>query len=252
MKPPRELDAMVDAVLAYNPNKKREFHVPEVTPTKNWRVPIDRVFSHGDQRFDASFFDPKVDADVSTLDGHATERLDELATLILPGRFERVWAIDEEHGKPYLNATDLLTLFSLGVPAEVRYLSPDSNTDIDALIIRKDWLLMTCSGTIGRVLHVPARLDGWAATHDLIRIVPHSPDLTGYLYAWCCTPIAQTQIRSHTHGGQINHVTDGQVGQLLVPRLHGRTAKNLNRRVMDALEARERALATLINAWPSS
>ena len=98
MKPPRELDA----VLAHSPDRKREPHVPEITSSRNWSVPIDRIFSHADHRFDASFFDPKVDADVGTLEGHATERLDALATLILPGRFERVWAIDEEHGKPYL------------------------------------------------------------------------------------------------------------------------------------------------------
>ena len=78
---------------------------------------------------------------------------------------------------------------------------------------------MTCSGTIGRVFYVPKRLDGWVATHDLIRIIPKGDSLAGYLYAWLSQPDAQTQILSHTHGGQIDHVTDKQVGTVLVPRL---------------------------------
>ena len=224
--------------------------MPETSPAKNWSLSVDRVFAQDRMRFDASFFDPVVDAHVDSLEGYRTDRLSELANIVLPGRFERVWAIDDEHGKPYLNATDLLTLFSLGVPSQVRYLSPESDTDLDALLIREGWLLLTCSGTIGRVYHVPARLDGWAATHDLIRIIPKSPDMTGYLYAWCMTEVAQAQILSHTHGGQINHVTDEQVGELLVPRLHGHPAKRLNERVVDALADRERALNTLVNAWP--
>ena len=53
------------------------------------------------------------------------------------------------------------------------------------------------------------------------------------------TEVAQAQILSHTHGGQINHVTDDQVGELLVPRLPVRTAKSLNERMMEALTDRK-------------
>ena len=35
-----------------------------------------------------------------------------------------------------------------------------------------------------------------------------------------------------------------------MPRLHGRTAKKLNERVLAALADREMALNTLVNAWP--
>ena len=253
MKPPREIESAVrKRVMVYNRRKRRESapSLVQTSPAKNWSMSIDRVFAQDRLRFDASFFDPVVDAHVESLEGNATDHLSDLAALVLPGRFERVWAIDEYHGKPYLNATDLLTLFSLGSPSQVRYLSPESNTDFDALLIREGWLLMTCSGTIGRVYHVPSRLDGWAATHDLIRIIPNSPDMTGYLYAWCMTEVAQAQILAHTHGGQINHVTDEQVGQMLIPRLHRRAANRVNERVMAALADRERALNTLVDAWP--
>ena len=247
--PPEEVARRLPSPSSRQKSKDSSL-VPQISPAKNWSLSIERVFAQGGMRFDASFFDPVVDAHVETLEGYRTQRLRELATLRLPGRFERIWTVDEEHGRPYLNATDLLTLFSLGKPSQVRYLSPESDTDIEALVIREGWLLMTCSGTIGRVYYVPSRLDGWAATHDLIRIIPTSPEMTGYLFAWCMTPVAQTQILSHTHGGQINHVTEKQVGELLVPCLDKRTAKRLNQRVMAALAARETALNTLANSWP--
>lgn len=101
-------------------------------------------------------------------------------------------ATDRKHGLPYLNATDLLSLMALGVPARQRYLSCETETDIDALVIREGMLLLTCSGTIGRVFYVPSRLDGWAATHDLIRIVPAQPEMAG------CVPRHRLRARPDT------------------------------------------------------
>ncbi len=232
------------------PLRKSKPTTPEEIPPKSWRLSVEKVFEQDRVRFDASFFDPKIDSHIETLSGIQTTHLSELAKVILPSRLERVWAVDEDRGKPYLNATDLLCLFSLGVPQKVRYLSPESDTDVDVLIIREGWLLLTCSGTIGRIYHVPKRLDGWAATHDLIRIIPKSPDLIGYLFAWCMTPVAQAQILGHTHGGQIDHVTDEQVGSILVPIPKGRSAKKIHESVIKSLADREKALDTLVSAWP--
>lgn len=214
-------------------------------------MPISRILADPALRLDAAHYDPAVDDVMSQLraSGLPLDPLSELATLVLPGQFTRIWATDRAHGIPYLNATDLLNLFALGVPSGApRYLSRQSETDVDALIIREGWLLMTCSGTIGRVFSVPKRLDGWAATHDLIRIVPR-PGMAGYLFAWCSTPAARTQILSHTHGGQIDHVTEEQVRGLLVPRLPGERIRAIDHAVTRALDARERALAALVDTW---
>lgn len=214
-------------------------------------VPVERVRSDPALRFDATHYDPAVDAVVGGLraSGLLLSPLSDLASLHLPGQFTRVWAKDAEHGIPYLNATDLLSLFALGLPsAGPRFLSRYSETDLEALRVREGWLLMTCSGTIGRVFAMPGRLDGWAATHDLIRIVPPR-GMVGYLFAWCSTPAARAQILSHTHGGQIDHVTEEQVAGLLVPRLSAKRVREIDRKVVEALEARERALEDLLEAW---
>ena len=211
----------------------------------SWTVPIERILDQEISRLDAPHYAPRARSTQGK-----TELLNQLAQLFLPNRFERIWAADRDHGTPYLNATDLLPLFALGEPAQVRFLSNQSNTDISKLIVREGWLLMTCSGTIGRTYYVPRRLDGWAATHDLVRIVPNEPDMTGYLLAWCMTETARAQIQRHMHGGQITHVTAEQVGQLEVPMLSPKKVRKISQRIMTALNQRESSIHTLVNAWP--
>jgi len=56
---------------------------------------------------------------------------------------------------------DLLSLLALGVPAAgQRYISEASDVDLDSVAIDTDWLLMTRSGTIGRVFYLPKRFNG--------------------------------------------------------------------------------------------
>ena len=179
---------------------------------------------------------------------HVSVVLGELAEVELPSQFERIWAKDQHHGEPYLNATDLLSLFAIGVPSQPRYLSRQSVVDFESLIIQKDSLLMTCSGTIGRVFHVPARLNGWVATHDLIRI-RSKPSMVGYLFAWLTTESARSLILSHTHGGQIDHVTADQVRSVPVPILPKDIIREINRSVLEALRIREEGLTQLEKIW---
>jgi type I restriction enzyme, S subunit len=223
------------------------------SPTvKSWSTSVASIFAHHEYRLDATHYDPQVSEAKLKLEtsGYDAVPLSSLATVFLRGHFTRIWAQDEKHGHKYLNATDLLSLMALGVPSGgTRYLSYATETNLDALIIRKGWLLMSCSGTIGRVFYVPKRLDGWAATHDIIRIVPKREGLVGFLMAWLNSRLAQSQILSHTHGGQIDHVTDVQVGKVLVPVLPSDTTLRINETTLSALEAREEAMESLMHTW---
>lgn len=219
---------------------------------KTWLISVTSIFENSEFRLDATHYDPSVSEAKLKLknSGYETVPLSSLADVYLRGQFTRIWAGDEEHGLRYLNATDLLSLMALGVPSGgSRYLSYATETNLDALIVREGWLLMTCSGTIGRVFYVPKRLDGWAATHDLIRIVPKRDGITGFLMSWLNSSIAQSQIMSHTHGGQIDHVTDVQVGKVLVPILSENVITSINERTLNAINARDNAMESLLEVW---
>jgi len=70
--------------------------------------------------------------------------------------------------------------------------------------------------------------------------------MVGYLYAWLTQPAAQRQILSHTHGhthgGQIDHVTDVRIGSVLVPQLLDTEITRIHRQVMKALRDLEAAM----------
>lgn len=225
---------------------------PTKPQVKTWLTSVNSIFNNGEFRFDAPHYDPIVSESKLKLKNspYETAPLSSLADVYLRGQFTRIWANDEKHGYKYLNASEMLSLMSLGVPSGgYRYLSYATETNLEALIVREGWLLMSCSGTIGRVFYVPKRLDGWAATHDLIRIVPKDVGMVGFLMSWLNTDVAQSQIMSHTHGGQIDHVTDVQVGKVLVPLLPKALTASINKRTLEAINARDNAMESLLKVW---
>ncbi len=222
---------------------------PEV---KTWQTSVSSIFNNSEFRFDAPHYDPSVSEAKLKLKNSAYETvpLSSLADVYLRGQFTRIWANDEKHGYKYLNASEMLSLMAIGIPSGgYRYLSYATETNLDALIVREGWLLMSCSGTIGRVFYVPKRLDGWAATHDLIRIVPKSDGMVGFLMSWLTSGVAQSQIMSHTHGGQIDHITDVQVGKVLVPVLPESVTASINEKTLSAIYARDKAMESLLEVW---
>lgn len=246
------LNKITDAVFAYKRGAKggsskgnaKNTLVKNRAAVETWSVPLQDIYENPNLRLDATHYDRETANALQELrkSGHPLKPLSKMADVLLPGQFARIWAKDAQHGRRYINATDLMSLNSIGY-ADERYLSKETKTDIDELVIRKGWLLLTCSGTIGRLFYVTERMDGWVATHDLIRIVPHAGVSVGFLHAYLSSPVAQKQIMGHTHGGQIDHVTHHQVGGVLVPELGDDQVKEIHKQMMDALRQRERAIA---------
>ncbi|MBK9125981.1 MAG: hypothetical protein IPM16_23030 [Chloroflexi bacterium] len=215
-----------------------------------YSVTLAEILHDPELRLDAEHYDPNVESNMEILQrsGFELVPLSKLAALKLPSQFTRVWARDSAHGFPYLNATDLMSWAAFGVPALERYLSKASDVDFDNLVIREKWILMTCSGTIGRVFEVPPALDGWIATHDIIRIVPNDDGLRGYIKAFLCSRFAQTQILKHTHGGQIDHITDVQLGTCLVPLFEDSEMRRISAVVDRAESLRQEASVRFADA----
>lgn len=231
-------DDLVDAVLKSGIAGPEQPAMPDhadlirqLTTPSGWGVSVNDIATQSGKRMDAEHYDPAVMENNARLNalGVTLAPLSDFADVHLPSMFTRIWAQDSKYGLPYLNATDLMSYFALGVPAQERYLSLASNVKMDPLIIKKEMILLTCSGTIGRVFDVPAALDGWAGTHDIVRITPHKPELKGFLRAYLASSFAQVQILSHTHGGQIDHVTGDQVASCLVPQIDSETILRISK-----------------------
>lgn len=194
-------------------------------------------------RLDASFYAPIVKRIIDHLRVHAAEvttvadgRISQ--EVILPGRFKRVY-VDEGHGVPFFGGRSIGELD----PSDKKYLSLTQHDKKirDELTIRENMVLITCSGTIGDVSLVPKHWDGWAMTHDIIRLVP-TEDFAGYVYVWLQSVYAGEIIKSLSYGAVVRHIEKFHLEAVPVPLLKDEAAQSrINSIALLANEKRYRA-----------
>lgn len=197
-----------------------------------------------DGRFDASYHLPEVTTIINLLK-QKSERVTKLSdktivsNIILPGRFKRIY-VDKNNGIPFFGGKQLLQL----CPTNLKYLSPKYHSGrIDKeLKIKKDMVIVSCSGTIGKVMLAPKHWEGWAINQHCIRIVAASKDYSGYLYAWLASPYAKPLILRNTYGAVIDELDDVQMSNVIVPILRDKNKiKEINDLVLQANDLRNEA-----------
>ncbi len=171
----------------------------------------------GGLRLDASYYNPRVAHAIDSLRksglplanlGAVTERV------FIPNRFARTY-VEKEHGIPFLQGSHIVHF----QPADLKYVSPTVHQHIDKWVIRENWILVTRSGTVGRIAITPSSWDGWAASEHILRIIPHQNGIVppGYLYAFLCSPIGQAQLTAQIYGAVVDELTEDQTRAVLVP-----------------------------------
>jgi len=96
-------------------------------------------------------------------------------------------------------------------------------------------ILITCSGTIGKVTIVPKHWQGWAGSQHMLRVVPSGEDWSGYLYAWLSSEWALPLIRRHTYGAVVFEIDQFQLADVPVPLLaDAELMKEINDLVLQA------------------
>ena len=159
--------------------------------------------------------------------------------------FSRVFVKDEGHGMPYLAASDtVLSAIETG-----RYLSKKQCAQLSNLILKKDWILVTCSGTLGNVTYTNELYENHIATHDLIRIVPNSNKVNkGTLYAFLVSKYGYYQITQSMFGGVVKHINDNQTKEILVPIFPTSLQTEVENNISRAAKLRELAYNYLSEA----
>ena len=124
--------------------------------------------------------------------------------------FSRVFVKDKEHGKTYLAASDtVLANIETG-----RFLSYAQANKLKHLWLKKDWILVTCSGTLGNVTYTNSTFED------------------------------KIQITQSQFGGVVKHTNDKAVGAITIPKF----PKNFQKQVDDLIQksARLREEATYL------
>ena len=212
----------------------------KTTGVLNYSVPLSEI--HG--RLDGSYYVPIVDV----IEQYIARTAGEIVkvgdsqisqSVILPGRFKRVY-VEEGNGVIFFGGKQLYELD----PSNKKYLSLKQHKDRikDELTLRENMTLITCSGTIAKVTIAPKHWDGWTANQHVIRVVPKSDEIAGYLYAWLSSEYAYPLIIRYTYGAVVDEINDDQVSEIVVPLLRDENVqKEINEMVLEANLKRTKA-----------
>lgn len=135
--------------------------------------------------------------------------------IINAGRITRSWVTDTAYGVPFLSSTDILQ-------ADLSHLTLIASRSVresPSLTIRANWILVTRSGTTGRMVFSRPDMDGMACTEDVLRIIPDPQKIpSGYLFAFLLSRYGLPLVVGGTYGSVITHIEPHHVSGLQIPR----------------------------------
>lgn len=88
---------------------------------------------------------------------------------------------------------------------------------IDAIRVRRGDIVVTRSGSIGRVAIITRRLDSAIVSDDLIRIRIPDEDLRFYVFAYLQSEPAQNQMFRNEYGAVQQHLEPSHISDILIP-----------------------------------
>mgnify|MGYP004657781049 CR=1 FL=1 len=182
---------------------------------RNFEVSLSRL----NNRFDGSYHIPLVDCIKEHLQKYAetvTNIGDKNVSeeIILPGRFARTY-VEEGQGTLFFGGKELNQL----EPSNKKYLSVSvhNNRIEKELKLKENMILVTRSGTIGRINIVPHHWENWVINEHVIRIKPISKDIAGYLYCWLNTEYGEALIKRYTYGSVVDEIDTNHVANIILP-----------------------------------
>lgn len=191
-------------------------------------------------RFDASYHTPIINEVLDKIKAgkYAPKRLgDGLGEVLIPGRFKRIY-VDKNYGVPFLSGTQITQI----KPYDLKYISTRVTRNIEDWLVRAGWVLVTCSGTIGRVALVPKKWDRWSISQHVLRIIPNSKDLNnGFLAAFLLNEYGDQQVISKTYGGVVDELAEDDMRDVLIPHPPMDVQERIGNLVIEAYELRELA-----------
>lgn len=207
---------MVNDNLAYQIAATPEENVLiDEAPVKWCTISLSEIIERG-KRLEASVYDVEakhareIIADgkypLTTLGG-----TDGMTTSYTGARFKRIWV--EKSDYPIYQPSTIMDI----KPSPDGYISAITDTDINALRVSKGQVLMTCSGTIGKVSFVSDTMDNLIFSHDLLRINCKNPSDAGYVYAYLKSKVGNKILLTNSYGAVITHIEPEHLASVPIP-----------------------------------
>ena len=152
--------------------------------------------------------------------------------------FKRLYVADAQVGYHYLTASDMAKSdIETG-----KYISKKYTSQYKNLKIEKDWILLSCSGTLGNTAYTNADYEKFVGTHDLIRIIPAKDKIySGYLYAFLSCKYGYSLLTQFGFGGVVKHIEPHHIENIPIPILPEATQQKIHNLITEASQLRVEA-----------
>lgn len=156
-----------------------------------------------------------------------------LTTSYTCGRFKRIWVMKSEY--PIYQPSSVVDI----KPTPDGYISKKTKVDIDSLRVHKGQILLTCSGTIGKVSLVSKTLDNAIFSHDLLRIDCKNPVDIGYIYTYLKSKIGSQILITNKYGAVITHIESEHLNTVPIPNAPDGIKSRINDLIMRSYALRD-------------
>jgi restriction endonuclease S subunit len=158
--------------------------------------------------------------------------------------FKRTYVSNEEFGFQFMTASDMMKSDIKGG----KYVSK-KHTKTANLFIKKDWILVSRSGTLGNVVFTNKDFENILGTDDLIRIVANDERmLRGCVYAFLASKYGYGLITQSSYGGVVQHIEPHHLENLPIPIFPKSLQKEINELILKSAKMREAANSELNEA----
>ena len=205
------------------------------------------ILSDPARRIDAWYWDPNKNNIAKQLEESVGDEIKEIVRLgdlvvdngiFYPGRHKRNYVEPGDNSVPFYSGTQILQVR----PFDIKY-QPKDYTPARKHFVEKDWILITRSGSTGRVVMVTDSMAGTMVTEHVIRVIC-DPELIDpyYVYAYLATEdIGKVLLEKGIYASVVDHITPEFVATIPVPRLAPEREKEIADRVRQAEKMRDQA-----------
>jgi len=185
----------------------------------------DQVRADSTHRLDAWYWDPNKNDLAKKLMDFSGESIQEIVNLgdltvengiFYPGRHKRNYVEPSGKSVPFYSGTQILQIRPFDLKHQPRDYKP-----VKQHIVEKDWILVTRSGSTGRVVIVNDELSGSAVSEHVIRVIC-DPDVVDpyYVYAYLASEkVGRVLMERGIYASVVDHITPQFVSTIPVPRL---------------------------------
>ena len=206
-----------------------------------------QILEDAARRIDAWYWDPNKNNLAKELEEAVGEEIKEIVRLgdlvvehgiFYPGRHRRNYVEPGAKSVPFYSGTQILQIRPFDLQYQPRDYKPAAKH-----FVEKDWILITRSGSTGRVVMVTDRMAGTMVSEHVIRVICDESLIDPYyVYAYLSTDkIGKILLEKGIYASVVDHITPDFVATIPIPRLQPEKEKEIADRVRTAEAKRDEA-----------